>query len=195
MFLSAILSLVKRIFAVRFATCIQNSYVFALHFYALSYVLSCILSFSIIHVSASNHNWTFYGMQSIDTCQAGRHDKTEGRSPPSLSGICALMSDFIRPDSHICRRHVDSCPSVSPRLRFAACRIFNFSADSFYCHFVYTAFTLIPFALNRLLYAVNFFVGTFTTAFAYVPPNACAPTFLLVSESVLIVMERSFLQL
>lgn len=145
-------------------------------------------------MSALKHNWAFYGMQLIDKCQTGRRDKTEGRSPPSLSGICTLMADFIRPDSYICRRHVDSCPSVSPRLRFAACGILSFSTGIFY-HLLYTAFTFIPFALKRLLYAANFFAGTFTTAFAYVPVNACAPTFLLVSESVLIVMERSFLQL
>ena len=71
---------------------------------------------------------------------------------------------------------------------------FIFSAGLF-CYFVYTAPAFIPFARKRLLYAANFFAGTFTTAFAYVPVNACAPTFLLVSESVLIVMERSFLQL
>ena len=76
----------------------------------LSCTFSCVFSSSIIHVSALKHNWAFYGMQLIDKCQTGRRDKTEGRSPPSLSGICALMSDFIRPDSHICRRHVDSVP-------------------------------------------------------------------------------------
>ena len=92
----------------------------------LSCTFSCVFSSSIIHVSALKHNWAFYGMQLIDKCQTGCRDKTEGRSPPSLSGICALTSDFIRPDSHICRRHVDSCPSVSPQLRFAACRIFHF---------------------------------------------------------------------
>ena len=91
----------------------------------LSCTFSCVVSSSIIHVSALKHNWAFYGMQLIDKCQTGRRDKTEGRSPPSLSGICALMSDFIRPDSHKCRRHVDSYPSVSPRLRFAACGILN----------------------------------------------------------------------
>ena len=161
----------------------------------LSCTFSCVFSSSIIHVSALKHNWAFYGMQLIGKCQTRRRDKTEGRSPPSLSGICALMADFIRPDSYICRRHVDSCPSVSPRLRFAACRIFHFSAGLFYYYFLYIAPAFIPLALKRLLYAANFFAGTFTTAFAYVPVNACTPTFLLVSESVLIVMERSFLQL
>ena len=91
----------------------------------LSCTFSCVVSSSIIHVSALKHNWAFYGMQLIDKCQTGRRDKTEGRSPPSLSGICALMADFIRPGSHRCRRHVDSYPSVSPRLRFAACGILN----------------------------------------------------------------------
>ena len=95
----------------------------------LSCTFSCVFS-SIIHVSALKHNRAFYGMQLIDKCQTGRRGKTEGRSPPSLSGICALMSDFIRPDSHICRRHVDSCPSVSSRLRFAACGILSFSAGT-----------------------------------------------------------------
>ena len=102
----------------------------------LSYTFSCVFSSSIIHVSALKHNWAFYGMQLIDKCQTGCRDKTEGRSPPSLSGICALMSDFIRPDSHICRRHVDSCPSVSSRLRFAACRIFHFFSRFFITSYI-----------------------------------------------------------
>ena len=105
---------------------------------------------------------------------------------------CSLLTN-VRPDAVTKRR--DSCPSVSP---CAACR--SVQDVSFFSGFVLlprciTAPAFIPFALKRLLYAANFFAGTFTTAFAYVPVNACAPTFLLVSESVLIVMERSFLQL
>ena len=131
----------------------------------LSCTFSCVFSSSIIHVSALKHNWAFYGMQLIDKCQTGRRDKTEGQ----LS------------------------------LRFATAAFRSVQDLSFFqqvCYyFVYIAPAFIPFARKRLLYAANFFAGTFTTAFAYVPVNACAPTFLLVSESVLIVMERSFLQL
>lgn len=134
---------------------------------------------------------------------------------------CSLLTN-VRPDAVTKRRDavhlvflasVRSCRISSALIRTSAADMwtaappfrhgcvsqragyFTFSAGLFYYYFVYIAPAFIPFALKRLLYAANFFAGTFTTAFAYVPVNACAPTFLLVSESVLIVMERSFLQL